>query len=232
MPDQTWLADTEALELISRFGVPVPDFGLARSAEEAVQLAAPWDEPFVLKVVGPNLQHKSDVGGVRMGVRRHQIGDVYEELIEAVRRSTDALPIDGVLVQTQVPPGIEVIVGARKDPAFGHILLFGAGGILSELVDDVALRLLPLNRETARTMITSTRVHGLLRGIRGLSAGDIDAACSVLVAVSDMVTRHPEIVELDLNPVIIYPRGAMAVDALVAVRPTQCAAAVKEESDQ
>jgi len=137
--------------------------------------------------------------------------------MDAIGRHAAGCTSNGVLVQSQVACGTEVIVGIQRDSAFGHVVLFGAGGLFSELVDDVSLRLAPLDRPAARAMIEEARIYDVLRGARGRAVGQIGAVCDIILALSDLVERRPEVVELDLNPVIVHPEGAVAVDALVAL---------------
>jgi acyl-CoA synthetase (NDP forming) len=216
-PAEIVLTEPESAELLAPYGIPFLPFGVAESITEAVRLAAQWPGPSVLKVVSRAILHKTDVGGVRLGVRREEVAGAYEELLQTVARRAPDCEIEGVLIQPQVEPGIEVIIGVTRDPAFGHVVLFGAGGVLSELLSEVSLRLLPVERSVAREMVLETKLARMLRGVRSRSPADIDAVCDILVRLSCVVEEHPEISELDLNPVFVHPDGATAVDALVTL---------------
>jgi len=209
------LTEPESIELLAPYGIPFLPFGVVQSAMEAVKLAKRWPEPLVLKIVSRDIQHKSDVGGVRLAVRREEVAVAYKELIQTVTQRMPGCKIEGVLVQPQAKPGIEVIIGVKFDPAFGHVALFGTGGVLSELLDEVSLRLLPMEMPVAREMVLETKLARVLRGIRGDQPADINAVCDILVRMSRIVAEHPDIIELDLNPVLVHTDGATAVDALV-----------------
>jgi len=203
------------MALLGGYGVPFPPFGVARSAEEAEQLAGQWTSPTVLKVVSRGIRHKTDVGGVRLGVERTGIGVAYKQIMDSVAQRAAACEIDGVLVQPQAEAGTEVMIGVKRDPAFGYVALFGAGGVLTELLDEVSLRLLPMGRSEAHEMVSETRIARILEGIRGGERRDIEAVCDILLGLSTAVKEHPDILELDLNPVVVHTEGATAVDALV-----------------
>lgn len=209
------LTEPESFDLLIPYGIPLLPFGVAQSASEAVELAGRWPEPLVLKIVSRDIQHKSDVGGVQLAVPREEVALAYEELIKTVTRQAPGCEIEGVLVQPQARSGIEVIIGAKLDPAFGYVALLGAGGILSEVLDEVSLRLLPMETSVAREMVTETKLAKILRGSRGNPPADIDALCDIMVRISHLLADHPGIIELDLNPVLVHTDGATAVDALV-----------------
>jgi len=210
-----WLTEPESISLLKAYGLPFLSFGVARSAEEAQRLAVQWPEPLVLKVVSRGIRHKTDVGGVRLGVRRSEINAAYGELIDGVSERVAACKIEGILVQPQAETGAEVMIGVKRDSAFGHIVLFGAGGVLTELLDEVSLRMLPIDRFEARKMVFETRVVRILEGMRGGTRGDIEAVCDILTRLSLVVEEHPDILEMDLNPVVVHTGGATAVDALI-----------------
>jgi succinyl-CoA synthetase beta subunit len=211
------LTEPEAIALLSPYGLPFPPSVFAHNAAEATLAAGRWDRPLVLKVVSRQISHKSDVGGVRLGVGRFEVGSAYEELVRTVRANRPDAAIDGVLIEPQVVAGIEVLVGVKRDVQFGPVLAFGAGGVLAELLDTVALRLLPVTEKGAGAMIAETKVANLLRGVRGRPSGDVGAVRAILIGLSRFVEEHPEVVELDLNPVLVHPRGATVVDARIEV---------------
>jgi acyl-CoA synthetase (NDP forming) len=169
-----------------------------------------------LKVVSPEITHKSDAGGVKLGLKTsRQVEAAYEEILSAVEQKYPHAVIDGISVQKMARPGIEVIVGMTKDAQFGPVLMFGLGGILVELLKDVSFRIVPLEREDAREMIREIKGYPLLEGYRGREPADLSALEEILFKVSRFVDDHPEIKELDLNPIFAYKDGAVAVDARV-----------------
>jgi len=168
-----------------------------------------------MKVSSRDILHKSDVGGIVMGVTEKTASACYERILERVRKASPTSVIDGVLVQEEESGGIEVIIGAVRDVQFGHAVMFGFGGVFTEVLNDVAFRIAPITESEAQEMIHETRGAALLRGQRGQPPADIKALCRILVAVSRLVEEHPQISELDLNPVIVRSSGAIAVDAMI-----------------
>lgn len=211
--------DLEVLSALRDYGVPLPGFHLARSAAEAAAAAESIGFPVVLKVNSVDIEHKSDVGGVATGiVDRAGAETAYSTMLEAVRRAAPGARIEGVLVMAQVEADREVIVGVVQDATFGPVMMFGAGGVLTELVRDVAFRALPITLTDARELISETRAPAFLGAFRGRPQADIGALERLLVAVSDFASAHPELDQLDLNPVIVGPRGAVAVDVRMFIR--------------
>ncbi len=206
------------MQLLRGCGIPFVPFDVARSREEAERIARQWPEPVVLKVVSRGILHKSDLGGVRLNVRQADVGRTYDEMVESLADHAGALGVEGILVQPQAEPGIEVMIGVKRDRSFGHVVLLGAGGVLTELLDDVSLRLLPIDRTEARAMVLETRVGRLLEGTRGGGPRDREAVCAILVRLSDVVARRPDIMDVDLNPVVVHTKGATAVDALIGLQ--------------
>ena len=209
--NQSLLSELESKEILRAWGLPVPAFLQAASAPEAVAAAGQIGYPVAMKVLSPSISHKSDVGGVKLGLAsEREVEQAYLE-IEASCRKID--PGFKVLVQPMVKGGIEVILGVSKDPQFGPALMFGAGGVFTELFRDVAFRLIPLKRKDAVDMISSIRAYPLLKGFRGKPGADIDCLADMIVALSELVVASPEIREIDLNPVLALPKGAAVVDA-------------------
>ncbi len=210
----------EAMDLLAAYGFNLPVSGLARTADDAVVLAAEIGYPIVLKIVSPEILHKSDVGGVRVGLRApDEVRNAFTQIIESARRSAPDATIQGVAVQGMVRRGREVILGASYDGQFGHLLMFGLGGIYVEVLRDVSFRVAPLTPADAREMIQEIRSYALLRGVRGEPPADIDAIVDALLRLSQLVTDFPEITELDVNPLVVYPagEGSVAVDSRVAL---------------
>lgn len=215
---RTLLTEVEAKALLAEAGVPVARTLLARTREEAERAAEEVGYPVVLKIVSPDIAHKSDVGGVRLNLGdRAAVGQAFDEVVANARRAVPDARITGVAVQHMAPQGTEVIVGMTTDPQFGPVMMFGLGGIMVEVLKDVAFRLVPLEEKDARQMIDEIKGRPVLSGVRGQPPADIDALARTLLKVSEFVERHPEVRELDLNPVFAYPDGALAVDARIIV---------------
>lgn len=210
----------EALDLLAAYGFNLPVTGLARTADDAIVLAAEIGYPVVMKIVSPEILHKSDVGGVKVGVASpSEVRNAFATIIAGARRYAPDASIQGISVQSMARRGREVILGATYDPQFGHLIMFGLGGIYVEVLKDVSFRIAPLTADDAREMIFEIRSSALLRGVRGDPPADIDAIVDSLLRLSQLVTDFPEITELDVNPLLVYPvgEGAMAVDSRVAL---------------
>ncbi len=217
---RTVLTEVESKEFVQASGIPVVQARLATSQREAVAIAAEMGFPAALKIVSPEIIHKSDVGGVRLGLKsRAEVRRAYSEIVSAARMANPAAHILGVSVQAMAPPGIEVILGMTQDPQFGPVLMFGLGGVMVEVLKDVAFRLVPLNRYDARQMIREIRGYPILNGYRGHEPADVAALEDSLLKLSRFIDAHPEVNELDLNPVFAYRDGVLAVDARVVLKP-------------
>jgi acetyltransferase len=213
------LAPHLAIKLIADAGLPTPLTALAETPQAAARIAGELGFPGVVKISSPDIVHKSDVGGVRLNLSSPEaVEKAGEELLVAVRHALARAKVDGLLVCKMAPQGLEVIVGMNRDPQFGPIILFGLGGVLVEVFRDVSLRHLPLSREDARRMIREIGGYRVLAGYRGQPAVDEVALVDCILTVAEIATEHPEIQELDLNPVLAYPEGVMVVDARVIVR--------------
>lgn len=205
------LGEIEAKDVLRAAGLPVIETTLARSADEAVQQAEQFGYPVALKVVSPEIVHKSDAGGVRLGLAN---ADDVRAAFEALQ----ALPgFAGVAVQPMAEPGLEMVLGAHRDPQFGPVVLFGLGGIFVETLHDVALRLAPISRLEAQEMLDEIRGRALLDGVRGQPSVDRAAVAEALQRLGVFMLAHPNVASVDLNPVLGYPRGILAVDARVAL---------------
>jgi acyl-CoA synthetase (NDP forming) len=213
---RTLLTEVESKELIQESGIPVVETRLARSKAEAVRIAQEMGLPAVLKIVSPDVVHKSDVGGVKVGLESvAQVRTAYGSILSSTRTAVPSASILGVSVQRMAEPGVEVIIGATKDPQFGHVILFGLGGVLVELLRDVSMRLVPLTAKDARVMIREIKSLPLLQGYRQYPPCDLDSLEEAILNLSQFLEKHPEVKELDLNPVLCYPQGLVAVDARV-----------------
>lgn len=211
-----FLLETEAKTVCMEYGIPVTKFQLAKNEAEAVKFAEEIGYPIVLKIVSPDIIHKSDVGGVVVGLKTAKdVRNAYKQILESIKKHKADAKIVGVLVQEMAPSSTEVIVGAIKDPQFGPALMFGLGGIFVEVLKDVTFRVAPITVDEAREMITEVKAYPLLKGYRNQPPADIEAIVQILLNTSRLVMEHQEIKELDLNPIMVYEKGAKTVDARI-----------------
>ncbi|MYV96335.1 acetate--CoA ligase family protein [Streptomyces sp. SID1034] len=210
---RTVLTAPEGRTIADAYGIAMPGEALARDVDEAVAHAARLGGRSVLKIVSPDIPHKTDAGGVVVGVEgAAEVRDAFHRIVENARAYAPRARIDGVQVQQLLPPGQEVIVGAVTDPTFGKVVAFGLGGVLVEVLKDITFRLAPVTADEALSMLDSIRAADILRGVRGAPAVDRWALAEQIRRVSRLVTDFPEIAEVDLNPVIATPEAALAAD--------------------
>ena len=210
------LLEPEAKTVCVEYGISVTKFKVAKNEAEAVKFAEEIGYPVVLKIVSPDIIHKSDVGGVVVGLKTAKdVRNAYNQILRNVKKHEADAKIVGILVQEMAPPSTEVIVGAIKDPQFGPAVMFGLGGIFVEVLKDVTFRVAPITVDEAREMISEVKAYPLLRGYRNLPPADIEAIVQILLNTSRLVMEHQEIKELDLNPVMVYEKGAKTVDARI-----------------
>lgn len=208
--------EPEAKNICMEYNIPVTLFEVAKNEEKAVELSEQIGFPVVLKVVSPDIIHKSDVGGVIINLKTQaEVRIAYRKIFKKIKKFSPQAKIVGILVQKMAPQSTEVIVGAVKDPQFGQTLMFGLGGIFVELLKDVTFRVAPITREDASEMIKKVKAFPLLNGYRNMPPADLNAIINVLLNASRLVMDYPEIKELDLNPVMAYETGAMTVDARI-----------------
>jgi len=213
---RTNLTEIESKELLSGAGIPTTKIKLASSRKQAVATAKELGFPVVLKIHSPDIIHKTDVGGVKLGLATATAaGKAYDEIMASVKAKAPSAKVEGVTVQPMARPGTEVIIGMSKDPQFGPVLMFGLGGVLVEILKDVSFRIVPITRRDANQMITEIKGFPLLQGYRGSEPASITALEDMLLKLSDFVEKHPEVKEIDLNPIFAYKDGAVAVDARV-----------------
>jgi acyl-CoA synthetase (NDP forming) len=211
-----FLLETEAKNVCMEYGIPVTKFMVAKTAEEAIKFAGKIGYPIVMKIVSPDVIHKFDVGGVLINLKTpKEVESAFKTILENVKKHDPNAKIIGVTVQEMAPASTEVIVGAIKDPQFGQTLMFGLGGIFVEILKDVTFRIAPITEQEAKEMITEVKAYPLLQGYRGQPPADVDAIVKILLATSKLVMDHPKIKELDLNPVLVYEKGAKTVDARI-----------------
>ncbi|MDI7260773.1 MAG: acetate--CoA ligase family protein [Thermodesulfobacteriota bacterium] len=209
------LLETESRELLSGYGIKLPEARLARDPGEATRVAKEMGCPVAMKVVSPDIIHKSDAGGVKLGVEQHQVEGAFEEILKSAEKVTQRSRILGILISPMAPPGQECIVGMIRDRQFGPVLMFGLGGIFVEVMKDVSFRVAPLGKEDINEMVESIKGYRILTGIRGKTPKDINAIKDIIGKVSQMVIEHPEIQEIDLNPIIVHEKEASIVDSRV-----------------
>ena len=215
---RTLLTEVESKQLLHDGGVRVTEARLAAAAGEAAAAAGEIGFPAVLKIISGDIAHKSDVGGVELGLQdADAVSAAFDRMMASVKQAAPDASIDGVSVQAMAEPGTEVIIGATTDPQFGPVMMFGLGGIMVEVLKDVAFRIVPLEQRDAAQIVREIKGFPVLEGVRGQSPADVAALESMILQVSSFVEEHPEIAELDLNPVLAYPDGAIAVDARVVL---------------
>lgn len=212
------LTEIESKELVRQAGIAVNETFLAVSEAKAVSLACHLGFPVVLKVTSPDIVHKSDAGGVRLGLNDiDEVSTAYYEILAAARLKYPGAVVNGVSVQKMAPSGQEAIIGMNRDTQFGPVVMFGLRGITIEVFKDVSLRVVPIRKWDASEMIKEIKGYPLLTGYRGREPVNIRCLEDMLLRVSRFVTKHPEIRGLDHNPVITYCDGALAVDARVVL---------------
>jgi acetyltransferase len=210
------IGDVEARAILKAYGFRIPQSEIAETPEEAVQIAKGIGYPVVLKIASPDILHKTDVGGVKVGLENdEQVRDAFELMIYRIQRYLPEARIWGCLVQEMVPSGgLEVLVGMNRDPQFGPLVTFGLGGIYVETLKDVTFRLAPISVQEANAMLEEIRATALLEGVRGQPPVDKEAIVDAILRISQLVVDFPDIAELDINPLMVYTRdqGAIAID--------------------
>lgn len=216
------LTEIESKELLKEAGIPVVETRLAKTKQEAITLSKTIGFPIALKITSPDITHKSDSGGVKLRLTTStEVGNAYDEILSVIKQKFPKAKIQGISVQKMAQPGIEVIIGMSKDAQFGPVVMFGLGGIFVELLKDVSFRIVPLTRKDASEMIKEIKGYQILKGYRGQEPADIPSLEQLIVKVSKLAEKNPQIKELDLNPVFAYKNGALAVDARVILEETK-----------
>ncbi len=210
------LTEFESKKFLKQAGIPVIETRLARTLKEAVLLSQKMGFPVALKIASPEIVHKSDSGGVRLSLNNtSEVRAAYREIIDGVQKKYPSASIQGVSVQKMAKPGTEVIVGTSKDPQFGPVIMFGLGGIFVEVLKDVSFRIIPLSRKDSLEMIEEIKGYPLLQGYRGKESVDIPALTEIILKISRVMEENPEIKELELNTIMAYKKGALAVDGRI-----------------
>jgi len=203
------IVEIEAQGILEACGIKIPPSKLCKTPEEAVDFAEKIGYPVVMKIASPDILHKTDIGGVRLNINSpSDVRDAFDLMVFRAQRYMPNVDIWGCLVQQQVRNGQEVIVGMNRDPQFGPMVMFGLGGIYVEILKDVSFRIAPFSRNEAREMIEEIHSFNLLRGVRGKAPSDIDGIVDTLLRLSQLVTEFPEIVELDINPLMVFEAGS------------------------
>ncbi len=212
------LSEIEAKQLLGAAGIPVVEARLATSADEAASIADELGYAVALKIVSEQITHKSDVGGVALNLAdADAVREAFDRVTKAGKKADAKAKIDGVSVQRMAEPGIEVITGMTMDAQFGPVLMFGLGGVLVEVLKDVAFRVVPITERDASQMVHEIQGFPILEGHRGQEPADLGALEALLVHLSEFVEANPDVAELDLNPVFAYAKGAVAVDARIVL---------------
>lgn len=222
---RSFVLEHEAKDIMSTYGIPIPEYDTAATADEAVEKANKIGYPVVLKILSKDILHKSDAGGVKINLKSdEEVTGAFDEIMKNAREygRRNSLTVDlsrGVFISQFADMGTEVIVGVTEDPQFGHALMFGLGGIFVEVLKDVTFRLIPLSETDAREMVQEIKASKILEGVRGQKPRDIDALIDVILSVSKMVDENPEITELDCNPTFVYEEGegALVIDARILI---------------
>ena len=221
--ERVFLMEHESKELISEFGIPTTTFDIAQTTDEAISIAEKVRYPVVLKVISPGILHKTDVGGVKLNLKNAQeVENAFKDIMKSAKSKVPDAKIIGIMVYHFSPKGVaEVIIGMTIDPQFGPTIMFGLGGVFVELLKDVSFRLLPITKREAQDMTKEIRAYPILRGYRGIPPADFDAVVNILLRVSDLVNSHGEIAQIDLNPTIVYEKGAIAIDSRIILKSKQ-----------
>ncbi|MHC4406892.1 MAG: acetate--CoA ligase family protein, partial [Planctomycetota bacterium] len=214
-----YLPEDQALEVLSTYGLPVPPHRLCSTAAEAAQFAAEIGFPVVLRVVSPEIVHKSEAMALALNLGdARAVRKAYDRMLGRLAENHPEAEIHGVLVRPMIPAGHEVILGAKRDPAFGPVLMFGLGGIYVELFEDVTFALAPIGRRGAGRMLRRVRAHRLLEGLRGNEPADVAGVEACLIRLGQLVSDFDRIVELDVNPLIVGPADVGCAVADVRIR--------------
>ncbi|MEM3507480.1 MAG: acetate--CoA ligase family protein [Candidatus Bathyarchaeia archaeon] len=210
------LLEPEAKMLCKEYGIPTPEFTLAKNVDEAIDFADKVGYPVVLKIVSPDIIHKTEAGGVLIDLRnKNDVKKGFEKIIENVKNYKPNARIIGMLVQKMAPQSTEIIVGGIKDPQFGPTLMFGLGGVFVEVLKDVTFRVAPITEEDAKEMLKEIKAYPILKGYRGEKPRDEGAIVKILLAASRLMLENEEIDQMDLNPIMVYEKGASVVDARI-----------------
>ena len=222
---RTFVLENEAKDIMKAYGIPIPPYATASTADEAVNKSKEIGFPVVLKILSKDILHKSDAGGVKVNLKNEEdVRKAFDTIMKNAQAygKEKGIEVDlsrGVFISTFADAGTEMIVGVTKDPQFGHALMAGLGGIFVEVLKDVSFRLIPFDEVDAREMLHELKAYKILEGIRGEAPRDVDALVNVMLSVSKMIDENPEIIELDCNPTFVYEegKGVLVVDARILI---------------
>ncbi|MEM4718070.1 MAG: acetate--CoA ligase family protein [Desulfurococcaceae archaeon] len=218
--DQYKLLEHEAFKLLERYGIPYPPYGLARTVEEAVRIANEIGFPVVLKIVSPDVVHKTDVGGVLLGLNNEEeVAKGFKAILNNVKTWNPNARIQGVLVQKMITSGVEVIIGGVRDPIFGIVIMFGLGGVFTEILRDVSFRVWPVSREDVLEMINEIKGVNILKGFRGQEPVSMYSIVDIVLRFGKLLEENPVIESADLNPIRVFSNGLLVIDARFIIKP-------------
>jgi len=211
-----FLSEPISGKFLASYGIPIPPAYIAKNAEKAVKHAQELGFPVVMKVISPQIIHKSEVGGVITNIdKKEKVREAFYEIVENARKYNPQAEVEGIYVQKMAPPGREVIIGVVKDKQFGPVVMFGLGGIFVEVFKDVVFRVAPIDREEAREMINEIKGLAILQGVRGEKPVDFNSLSEAISNISRLAIDFPQIEQLDINPVCLYPEKIYALDTRI-----------------
>lgn len=212
------LSEAEGYDLLREYGVPTPGFEIVTNADAAAKAASAIGFPVVMKVVSPQIVHKSDAGGVVVGISgAAEAKKAFTQIVDSAKEYDPEAEVKGVIVEEMAQPGLELILGGKTDPAFGKVITFGMGGTLVELMKDVTIRIIPVSEEEIKTMVKEINAYPLIAGYRGMKPRDEEALVEIIAGVARFFEENPQVTEFDINPLRLYESGACAVDARIIV---------------
>lgn len=212
------LSEAEGYNILKKYDIPTPEYKLVKNAEEAVKTAKKIGYPVVIKIVSPNVVHKSDVGGVILGIESDQeVKNAFEKITSNVRNKVPNAELSGMIIEKEMPKGLELIIGGKTDPSFGKVVTFGLGGTLVELMKDVSIKILPIGMDEIKKMIKEIKGYILIKGYRDEPPRDEKALAEVISKICKWFYEEKYIVEFDINPLVLYEKGTCAVDARIYV---------------
>ncbi len=210
------LSEAEGYDLLKRCGIPFPEYKIVNNADEAVRIAEKIGYPVVAKIVSPQVVHKSEIGGVITGIKNNEeVENAFEIIMQNVRKKAPDADISGIIIEKEMPPGLELIIGGKTDPSFGKVITFGLGGKLVEILKDVSLRVLPIEMDEIEKMIREIKGYVLIKGYRGEPPRDEKSLAETIDKVSKLFYESNKLIEFDINPLMLYEKGACAVDARI-----------------
>ena len=205
--------------ILKEYGLPTGEFALAKSKEEAVEIAEAYGYPLVMKIVSDQIIHKTEAKGIKLNVANKEEVEIYfDEIIQNGKEYNNEAVIDGIIISPMVAKGVEVIVGGLQDVQFGPVIMFGLGGVFVEIFKDVEFRMAPLTKQEAITLISSIKAYPMLTGFRGMEPVNIEALADVLVQTGNLINENRKIKEIDLNPVICFENKVQVLDASIGFK--------------